>query len=242
MSYAHVQRSGRPRLTLIRGGLYGLGSLGSDADLAAQAQIPVGVLQAIRSIESGAHANAVRFEPNLFIRQVPTATSSVPYTPARGQVDLTPAHTNRAAFEHARTINEQAAIRSASWGLYQVLGQHLLSVAPSNPVGTFDSDPAGTSDRMLVSWFAHNPNAAAAARALNFSDLAYRYNGSRTSPWGARVAAAYARGAGAGNPAAARALVTARAAVILPWLAAGSAGAIALAVINHYVRKSRRAA
>lgn len=238
MSYAQPRRPGRPRLTLIRGGLHGLGSLGSDADLAAQAHIPVGVLRAIRSVESGAHANAVRFEPNLFIRQVPTASSSIPYTPARGQVDLTPAHTNRAAFERARTINEQAAIRSASWGLYQVLGQHLLSVAPNNPVSTFDSDPVGTSDRMLVSWFAHNPAAAAAARALNFSDLAYRYNGSRTSPWGARVAAAYARGGGEG---ATSALVTATTAVALPWLAAGSAGAIALVVINHYARKRRAA-
>lgn len=238
MSYAQVRRVGRParpHLTLIRGGLGQLGT--SDADLAAQAHIPVGVLRAIRSVESGGHPNAVRFEPHLFLRRVPGAP--IPYTPGPTQAaSHVASETNRAAFERARAINEQAAIDSTSWGLYQVLGSHLRSVAPSNPVGTFDSDPAGTSDRLLVDWFATNPAASAAARALNFSDLAYRYNGSRTSPWGARVAAAYARGGGEGGSAA---LATATAAVVLPWLAAGSAGAIALVVINHYARKRRAA-
>jgi hypothetical protein len=238
MSYAQVRRPGRPHLTLIRGGLHSLGALGSDADLATQAHIPVGVLQAIRSVESGGNPSAVRFEPHLFLRRVPGA--AIPYTPGPTQAaSHVASETNRAAFERARAINEQAAIDSTSWGLYQVLGAHLRNISPSNPVGTFDSNPRGTSDRLLVDWFASNRAAQAAANALNFSDLAYRYNGSRLSPWGARVAAAYARGGGQGSTAA---LVTATTAVALPWLAAGSAGAIALVVLNHYMRKSRRAA
>lgn len=210
----------------------------TDDELAGQAHIPVGVLQAIRSIESGGHANATRFEPNLFLRLVPGA--AVPYTPGPTQAaSHVASETNRAAFERARRINENAAIRSTSWGLYQVLGQHLLTVAPSNPVGTFDADPQGTSDRLLVAWFASNPRAAAAARELNFPELALRYNGSRTSPWGARVAAAYARGAGRGDPRASAALTQATTAVVLPWFAAGSAGLISLLALRYYLRKRR---
>ena len=103
----------------------------------------------------------------------------------------------------------------------------------------FNADPHGISDQILVSWFANRPAAAAAARVPNFTELARLYNGSSTSPWGARVAAAYAQ---LGGTNAVPALIQASAAVALPWLAAGSAGLIALVVINHYAQQRNRSA
>lgn len=215
----------------------GLGALGIlDADLAAQAQIPVGVLRAIRSVESGGNPAAIRFEPHLFLRRVPGA--AIPYTHGPTQAaSRVASETNRAAFERARAINEQAAIQSTSWGLYQVLGQHLLTAFPSNPVSSFFADPQGASDRLLVSWFRANPAAAAAARALNFTELARRYNGSSLSPWGTRVAAAYARGGGEGGTAA---VVRTAGYQVVPWAIAGVAGVAAILGIAHYSERSHR--
>jgi hypothetical protein len=212
-----------------------LGSLGTtDEELASDANIPVRVLQAIRSIESGGNVAAIRFEPHLFLRRVPGA--QIPYT--RGPTmaaSRVGSETNRAAFDRARAINEDAAIRSTSWGLYQVLGSHLLTAYPSDPVGSFFANPREASDRLLISWFRANPQAAAAARALNFTELARRYNGSSLSPWGTRVAAAYARGGGAGGTAA---VVRTAAVALTPWLVAGGVGVAALVALGHWGGRS----
>lgn len=212
----------------------GLGALGlTDDQLATEARIPVRILRAIRAIESGHNPAVTRFEPHIFLRLVPGA--AIPYT--RGPTmaaSRVASQTNRAAFERARAINEQAAIKATSWGLYQVLGQHLLNIFPRDPVGSFYADPRSASDRLLISWFNSRPAASAAARALNFTELARLYNGSSVSPWGARVAAAYARGGGEGGGAA---LVRTSAIVIMPWLAAGTAGILALLGLAHYASK-----
>lgn len=167
----------------------------SDASLAARAEIPVEILRAIRSIESGSNPGVVRFEPHLFFRRVPDARGEIPFTPdpSRG-VSLVASETNRAAFERARRIDERAAIESTSWGLYQVLGSHLLQVHPSDPVGAFDRDPRGVSDELLVSWFHSRPAAQRAAQAFDIERLAELYNGSER--WGQRLRAALESGAG----------------------------------------------
>lgn len=212
-----------------------LGSLGSsDDELASQAQIPVGVLRAIRSVESGGNPAAIRFEPHLFLRRVPGAP--IPYTHGPTMAaSRVASETNRAAFERARALNESAAIDSTSWGLYQVLGSHLRRAYPTDPVGSFYRDPQEASDRLLVAWFQANPAAAAAARELNFTELARRYNGSSLSPWGTRVAAAYARGGGAGGTAA---VVRTAGFQLVPWVAAGAAGVAALVALNHWSRSA----
>lgn len=240
MSYATVRHAGRrPRLALIHGGLHGLGT--ADDQLAAQAQIPTSVLQAIRSVESGGHANAIRFEPRIFNMvtnnryqsQFPTTTGS------SGTGSSLPS-----AFNRAYQLDPRNAINATSWGLYQVLlrdaGPQIWSDAGNDParfISMFNANPQNISDQILVSWFANKPAAVAAARTPNFPQLARLYNGSSTSPWGARVAAAYER---LGGTNAVPALVQATAAVALPWLAAGSAGLIALAVMNHYAQQRNR--
>ncbi len=180
----------------------------TDAELAARAGIPLRILLAIRAVESGGRASAVRFEPHVFHRQTDDRfRAQVPYTPARGAVSLTPSETNRAAFERAFRLDPVAAVRSTSWGLYQVLGGHLLRVAgpgPASAVAAFDADPTRLSEEVLVSWFADNARARAAAQRGDIEALAELYNGSQR--WAASVrrallnvpAGAVAAGIGAG--------------------------------------------
>lgn len=164
------------------------GGLG-DADdvLAGRAGIPVRILRAIRILESGGSPSATRFEPHVFNRLTRSRyAAQIPFTrdPER-HISLVRAETNRAAFEHAKRLDSEAAIKSTSWGLYQVLGGHLLRVASGDPVRYFDRNPEEVSAEMLASWFRASPAAARAAQAGNITELARRYNGSER--WGRRL-------------------------------------------------------
>ena len=169
----------------------------SDEELAKEARIPVLVLQGIRKIESGANSSAVRFEPHVFLRITGKGKranspfkNDIPFTrdPVR-KISLVKKETDRAAFEHASKFDKDAAIRSTSWGLYQVMGGHLIKLfGGEGCVEEFDNNSAHVSDRLLVSWFRGNRKAALAARQFNIAELARRYNGSER--WGIRVAAA----------------------------------------------------
>lgn len=168
----------------------------SDESLAKEAKIPVVVLQAIRKNESGGNASAVRFEPHVFLRITGNGKrenspfkDKIPFTrdPVR-KISLIKKETDRAAFENATKFDKDAAIRSTSWGLYQIMGVHLLKLFTDCPIEHFDNDSINVSDRLLVSWFKSNPKAAKAAREFDIAELARRYNGSER--WGIRVAEA----------------------------------------------------
>lgn len=193
----------------------------TDAELAARAGIPVSILLAIRAVESGGRASAVRFEPHVFhartgsnptcrstpgrctTAQIQTAArpdhlSAVPWTPSgregRPSVSYIGSETNRAAFERAFRLDPVAAVRSTSWGEYQVLGGHLLSTqggTPAQSVAAFDRDPAGVGRAMLISWFADSDAARALAQRGDVEGLAMLYNGSRE--WGIALRRALGR-------------------------------------------------
>jgi len=172
-----------------------------DAALANEAGIPVPVLRSIRAVESSASPSAVRFEPHLFWRtkkrlpprgttgeqiraaMSPSDASSVPYTPGPTQAaSRVSSETNRAAFERAFRVDPVVAVKSTSWGSYQVLGEFLLRIFRNDPrrsVEEFDRDPAHLSDRIFASWMDANPRARLEARSLNFANFAHRYNGCR---------------------------------------------------------------
>lgn len=168
----------------------GIAATSGDAALAAEAGIPLDVLMAIRQIESGANPRAVRFEPHVFHRKTGDRfVGTVPGNP--GEVSRVREYTNRAAFERARRYDETAAIQSTSWGLFQVLGGHLIRRYPRNPVRAFDANPEQVSKELLVSWFQSNPRAKSAAQSYDIAELARRYNGSER--WRQRVTAALER-------------------------------------------------
>jgi len=156
----------------------------TDQELATLAGIPLRVLLAIRAVESGGDARAVRFEPHVFHRLTSNrfTTSQVPWTKSRGSVSLIPSETNRAAFERAFRLDPANAVKSTSWGPYQVLGDHLLSVRGPNPataVAAFDANPLPVGEEMFVSWMRSRPAARAAANAGDIEALAELYNGSQ---------------------------------------------------------------
>lgn len=194
----------------------------TDQELAARAGIPLRILLAIRAVESGGRATAVRFEPHVFwrirkrlprsatggqIRDSLTAAelAAVPYTPCsadwraanglppcmRGSeiytqaASLVGSETSRAAFERAFRVDPVAAVEATSWGLYQVLGGHLLSTqggTPAQAVAAFDRDPSGVGRAMLISWFGDNETARGLAQRGEVEALARLYNGSEA--WG----------------------------------------------------------
>lgn len=90
--------------------------------------------------------------------------------------------TSRRALEHAMTVDADVAIRSTSFGSYQVLGGYLLAAYPGDPMAAyraFRDDPDEASDRMVAAWFKDNVRARRAANASppDFTALAKAYNG-----------------------------------------------------------------
>lgn len=166
----------------------------TDQELANLAGIPLRLLLAIRSVESAGRVRAVRFEPHLFHRLTSNrfSTSQVPWTrsgrPGKPAVSYVSSETNRAAFERAFRYDPDAAVKSSSWGSYQVLGGHLLTVTrltPARAVAAFDAEPERISREMFVSWMRANSNARRAANEGNIEALAEIYNGSQD--WAAAV-------------------------------------------------------
>lgn len=153
-----------------------------DVEVAARAGVPLRVLRAIAQIESGNDPRSLRFETRIFERLT-------------GQ---TVAGSGRAAFNHAYSINPAAAVKSSSWGLYQVLGTPLLSMFgdPATAVRSFYADPVKASQRLVIAFFNARPAAQQAANTGDWAALARLYNGSDQTPWLGRFEAAYARASG----------------------------------------------
>ena len=179
-----------------------------DEELANTIGIDVNILRAFRLIESGRYGpSAIRFEPHLYLRktgQIPPAGCTLG-DKAYSEVA---SETNKSAFIAAYNVNQDAAVKSTSFGLYQVLGAH--GIAFYNGAAAFwtafQADAAKASKNMVVAWFKATPMAAAAANALNFTRLAELYNGPRQAEhyYDALIAEAYvmslqAHGLGATN-------------------------------------------
>jgi len=173
----------------------------TDAELAQRARIPPNVMRSIRAIESNGSPTAVRFERRLFRNRtgISIPGDGTDRSVVNSVLSQYPQHRN-------------AAIESTSWGVYQVLGGRLLATHPNDPVGSFDRDPRGVSDDLLVAWFNANPRGRTAANAIGnpptdaqIEELARRYNGRGTfedgslTNWGTRFRSAYLSG-GTANP------------------------------------------
>jgi hypothetical protein len=195
----------------------------SDAQLAAQVGIPVRVVAAIRVVESDGSTRAVRFEPHLFHARTGRGSclpktggercssaeilaqrihTSIPYAPSPGRiVDHVEYNTNRAAFNRAYLLDPNNAVRSSSWGLFQVLGGAGIALygSPAAFVRAFDANPGEVSQRLLVQWFRSNERAVVAANAGDWAALAEVYNNSGPGDrWYSRFTAALSGETGAG--------------------------------------------
>jgi len=177
----------------------------SDSDIVRATEIALPFVAGIRACESGGNPAVVRFEPHLFERFHPDAVRRLDPTPggwpqpdderraawAAGCVPYTRGktraasdsrlETGREALEHAMAIDGVAAIRSTSFGAFQVLGGHLLHLCPGKTpalaLAAFDSAPAEWSDRLLVEWLHANPRALAAAKAGRIDEFITAFNG-----------------------------------------------------------------
>lgn len=158
---------------------YGEAPSKAQEDAAEALDIPVKVVQTIEKVESAGRADAIRFEPHVFLRKRPDLSDSVPFTKGSKGFSVTKAETNRSAFEHAFSLDPDAAVASTSWGLYQVMGQHLLDLygSANSAADNFYADPEGVSYRLFVKWFEASPRALAAAKAKDWKKLARHYNG-----------------------------------------------------------------
>jgi len=158
--------------------------------------LPVEIVQTIEAVESGGRPAAMRFEPHVFLRKRPDLAAQVPFTKGPRGYSVTRSETDQSAFEHAFELDPKAATESTSWGLYQVLGGHLIKLyeSPQSGVDHFYADPLGVSYKLLVSWFKDSPRAVAAARAKDWEKLARYYNGpGQVEHYGAALEREYAK-------------------------------------------------
>jgi peptidoglycan hydrolase-like protein with peptidoglycan-binding domain len=149
--------------------------LGIDPDL----------MRAFEIVESGGRAGAVRFEPHIARRKMGERACCIPYTPkSRSQRwSVVRSETSRAAFDRAHAMHEdqpwrRAMIESSSWGLFQVLGSHLIGIfGVDEALAAFTADPEIVSHAILASWFRASPQALRAAKSEDLRKLVRLYNG-----------------------------------------------------------------
>lgn len=179
----------------------------SDQDIAHETGLPLLVVQAFRATESGGIASAVRFEPHLFLRTHPeygvflnradpqlaakrhdaAAHGEVPYTHgATRAASDSRVETDRAAFERAYHLAPDTAVRSTSWGAFQVLGgtaldrlppRSALYPSPASFVAAFDAAPMAVSDALLTRYLLSRPAIVAAAKRCDWRAVVHMYNG-----------------------------------------------------------------
>lgn len=179
---------------LVADGVAGKGTLGkakedgwdwSDGPTAAQVaaaeelSLPVEVIQTIEAVESGGKPGATRFEVHVFNRKRPDLKGQLPFTPGPRGYSVTRSETDWDAYQRAYALDPVAATESTSFGLYQVLGGHLIEVYGSPEAGlkAFAEDSTSVSYKLLASWFRDSPRALDAAKDKDWRELARRYNG-----------------------------------------------------------------
>jgi D-alanyl-D-alanine carboxypeptidase len=159
------------------------------------------LLLAFIRVESKGNPRAVRFEPHAFLsknkRRRPWARPDL-----EGEISYTPRNkkppqskdrawylsrkrneTNKSAFDKAFALDEEAAVKSTSFGSFQVMGEWLIKAYKTALAGVtaYNNDPVKVSDEMVTAWINANRRFKRAAlkpeASLDFVLLARYYNG-----------------------------------------------------------------
>lgn len=79
----------------------------------------------------------------------------------------------------AATLDEDAALRSASWGAFQIMGENFATLGYTSVAAFVDAMLAGEGNqlRAFVKFIQTKPGAKDALRALDWNKFALRYNG-----------------------------------------------------------------
>ena len=174
--------------------------------LAARLGIEPAVIYAFRAIESGnLPPNVLRFEPHVFIRNRSDLTDQIPYTRGDspggcpesrngacvGFVSYTSTETGQGAFDHAFSLDPAIAIKSSSFGLFQIVGFNFPSTAspaianyqtdPQAFLDYMNKDPVAFSFEIVEVWFLANAHAIHAAKTHDWLTLAMIYNGHKAA-------------------------------------------------------------
>jgi hypothetical protein len=168
----------------------GFDGTAEEADLVRKTADGLGIdpdlMRAFVQVESGGRPG-IRFEPHLAHRKLGDRAAEIPYTPQSRtkRWSLVRSETNRAAFDRALAMHEdeqwrRAIIESSSFGLFQVLGRHLIDMfGVDDAVSAYLQDEEIISHALLASWFRANPAALRIARSddPNIEELVAHYNG-----------------------------------------------------------------
>ena len=125
-------------------------------------------------VESGGSASAIRFECHRFRKLDRVGGLKIPCTIKKGDsFSRVRAESGAAAFKRAYALNPVAAVKSTSYGLFQIMGGYLLAGVNEDPVEAlkiFEKKPKEVSLQLLVLWF-KDPNwgsrAAKSARKIS---------------------------------------------------------------------------
>jgi hypothetical protein len=173
--------------------------VGTDWDkrLAELVGIEVGVLMAIREVESGGDVFAIRFEPHLFLKTRGDLSGVIPCGSCP-KVSYVKSETDFGAYKRAWSHDSRLSIESSSWGAFQVMGSNLYKVdfsvledyglePPSSVKELCDPDSGQffsnsematkVSELLLVEWFNGWSAAKKDANNHEWSKLARKYNG-----------------------------------------------------------------
>lgn len=164
------------------------------AQLAAKVGLTERILKAIREVESNGNNKAIRFEPHIFLRARKDLSGKIPYTPYSDKIptDYNASNTGTEAFTRAFKLDPVVAVKSTSFGLYQVVLKFAdLSVSSNKIINNATKDAKGAqdfinffyqqplyvSDELLIAWFAGNRTAAKHAKNKKWKEFALLYNG-----------------------------------------------------------------
>jgi hypothetical protein len=162
--------------------------------------LDITTLMAFIKVESGGSASAIRFECHKFRQYDKVNGKSIPCTINKGDsFSRVHGESGAKAFKKAYNLNKVAAIKSTSYGLFQVMGGYLLSGIMSDPAKAlelFEKNPEDVSLQLLILWFSDpswGAKAAVSARQINSADgatdqkhwkqLVSRYNGNGQVPY-----------------------------------------------------------